>query len=163
MKLTPKPKIWCLTGLIELNDVTALTVTKTNPSANTGISSALIGSLTGVPVGGSVNVDKNYTATCESKNPGKMVWAAQYQLVKVKPVVKKTTPGSQTPINYVDMYPDQTYAKGAVLGDGKEEAFELELADVAVQGGRVEGALDEEYWNVYSAGERMIKSTLQAT
>lgn len=162
MKLTPTPKIWCLTGLIELNDVTALTVTKTSPSASTGISSALIGSLTGVPVGGSVNVDKNYTVTCESKNPGNMVWAAQYQLVKVKPVVKKAEPGSRTPINYVDMYPDHTYAKGAMLGDGKEEAFELELADVADQGVKVEVALDEKYWNVYSTGERRMKSSLQA-
>ncbi|ERF73257.1 hypothetical protein EPUS_03089 [Endocarpon pusillum Z07020] len=174
IKLRAEPKIWCLTGLIELNDVTVLTVTKTNPSASAGVSSEL-GSMMGLPVSCSFNFDKNYAVTCSSKTPGKMVWAAQYQLVKVKPVVKDSTPGSQTAINYLDMYPDYTYSEGRRglfqamndkrdhKMDDKEEGFELELADVANQkGGKVERAVDEKYWKVYYAVEEKMKSALQA-
>lgn len=159
-KLIPRPEIWCLTGLIELSDVTASTVNRTNPSASFGVSSALVGSLTGVPVGASVDIDSNYTVTCDSFSPENLVWAAQYQLVTAKPVVKATE-GLPTSINYLDLYPDYTYAKGAVLGDRKEEAFELDLADVD-EGENAEGELEEKYWKVYSTGEERMKSSLQA-
>lgn len=156
----PRPEIWCLTGLIELSNVKASTIKKTNPSANIGVGSALIASLTGVPLGASVALDANYTVTCDSISPEKLVWAAQYQLVKAKPVVKAEA-RVPTSIRYLDLYPDYTYAMGAVLGDEKEEAFELDLADVGEGEGEGEGAegeLDETYWKLYSKAEERVKS-----
>lgn len=158
LKLKTTPQIWCLTGLIELSAVTAATFTKKTPSAKFGISSALVGALTSVPIGGSICLDRNFDARYDSYDPDKLVWAAQFQLVNAKRVLK--TKGSQPPpINYLELYPDWTYSSGKVLagGDGHNMAFEVEMEDeyaTIIS----EDEWSAEYWQTFEKTQANIKT-----
>jgi hypothetical protein len=156
-RLKPKPEIWCLTGLFELSGVTAATVMKKNPSAGFGISSALVAALSGVPIGGSIEIGQNFTVICDNKYPGKGVWAAQYQLINSRPVLRVES-DEDPPMNYVELYPDYTYAKGRVLGDedGEDDAFELEVEPVGDEDIDVD-SFDDEYWKAYREAEETTK------
>ncbi|KAH8749820.1 hypothetical protein BGZ57DRAFT_1010460 [Hyaloscypha finlandica] len=157
-RLKLKPEIWCLTGLFELNDVTAATVVKKNPSVSFGISSALVAALSGVPLGGSIEISQNFTITCDNKYPGKGVWAAQYQLINSRPVLRVES-DEDPPMNYVELYPDYTYAEGRVLGgeDGEDDAFELEVEPVGDEDINVD-SFDGEYWEAYREAEEITKN-----
>lgn len=144
------PQIWCLTGLIELNDATAATVTERNHTVNIGLSSAMAAMLSGAPVGASIELGNNTTIKCELKWPGTSVWAAQYQLIRTRAtliVEDDETP----PINYVTLYPDYTYAKGRVLGDDDEEEDAFLLEPSAESCGV--DCFNEEYWKLYAEAE----------
>jgi hypothetical protein len=159
-RLWPSPEIWCLTGLFEMSGVTAATVIRKNPSATIGVSSALIGAISGVPIGGSIEIGKDFTVTCDNKYPGSATWAAQYQLINSRPVLRVDTK-EDLPINYVEVYPDYTYAKGAVLGGGdpddQEEAFMLEVEDEDEDEEIDVDIFDEEYWKAYGEAEELTK------
>jgi len=160
-RLKRKPQIWCLTGLFELSDVTAATVVKKNPSVSFGITSALVAALSGVPIGGSIEIGRDFTVTCDTKSPGKGVWAAQYQLVNSRPVLR-VEQDEDPPLNYVELYPDYTYAKGRVLGDDDEEddAFELEVEPFGDEDADVD-SFDDEYWKAYYEAEETTKKLNQ--
>jgi hypothetical protein len=156
-RLRPKPEIWCLTGLFELSDVTAATVVNKNPSVSFGISSALVAALSGVPIGGSIEIGQNFTVTCDNKYPGKGVWAAQYQLINSRPVLRVES-DEDPPMNYVELYPDYTYAEGRVLGDedGEDDAFELEVEPVSDEDINVD-SFGDEYWGAYCEADETTK------
>lgn len=156
-RLKPKPEIWCLTGLFELSDVTAATVVKKNPSVSFGISSALVAALSGVPIGGSIEIGQSFTVTCDNKYPGKGVWAAQYQLINSRPVLRVES-DEDPPMNYVELYPDYTYAKGRVLGskDDEGDAFELEVEPAGYEDIDV-NSFDDEYWEAYREAEETTR------
>ncbi|KAI9155462.1 LOW QUALITY PROTEIN: hypothetical protein HJFPF1_08046 [Paramyrothecium foliicola] len=155
-RLKPVPEIWCLTGLIELHDVTAVTIVKRSPSVTFGISSALVAALSAAPVGGSVEVGKDFVATCDSKNPEQGVWAAQFQLIDARPALRMDDDEAH-PVNFIELYPDYTYAGGGVLGDeDADNALELEVEDIDDRDTAVD-EFDEEYWEAYRHADKITK------
>lgn len=155
--MKPQPQIWCLTGLIELSNATVATVVIRNPAVSVGISSVIL-ALAGVPIGGNVTVGTETKVTCDAKWPDASVWAAQYQLINTRRALQIAQDAS--PINYMMLVPDFTYAPGQVLG-GKDEtmnALQLEVLPVEDVDEEEEEALhvdsfDGEYWNVYLSAE----------
>jgi len=158
-RLRSPPAIWCLTGLWELSNVTLSTVVRNNPSATLGISSALVGALSGMPIGASVDIGRDFSVRCERKESGSGVWAAQYQLINTRPaLVVGDEDGETPPINYVTLYPDYTFAGGGHLGgddDEGDDALELEVRE---EGGDMDASVDDfddEYWEAYREARRI--------
>lgn len=148
------PQIWCLTGLFELSGVTATTATRHSPTASVGISSAIVTACTGVPVGGSVELGRDFSAKWDGFDPDTLIWAAQYQLVNLKPVMR-TTGEEASPVNYVELYPDYTFAPGQVLADDgdRDDAFALELEDEFAPDAN-EQKWGETYWQDFEKAKK---------
>jgi hypothetical protein len=159
-RLRPRPEIWCLTGLIELTDVTVATVSRKSHSVNLNISAAVVAALSGgtVPVGATIELGHEATVSYDGTYPGTNVWAAQYQLIDSLPTLR--TEGDEVPpINYLEVYPDYTYSSGKVLGDGDgvDDAFVLEVEAVDDEALRVDD-FDDEYWAAYREAEKITKT-----
>ena len=152
-----KPQIWCLTGLFALSRVTATTVSRHNPAASVGISSAVVAACTSVPIGASIEVSREFSAKWDGFDSDKLVWAAQYQLINMCPVVK-VADDKTAPINYLELYPDYTYSSGHVLAGDEDEddAFELEVEDEFATD-TLELDWNQDYWQAFSEAKATME------
>jgi hypothetical protein len=78
-----KPYIWFLTGIYVLDDARTFASSTREPEVSAGISSATVTALTGVPLGGSIEISHNVTLSTDMIVNGNFVWAAQYQRLKI--------------------------------------------------------------------------------
>ncbi|RAL12124.1 uncharacterized protein BO97DRAFT_478211 [Aspergillus homomorphus CBS 101889] len=76
-----RPKIWLLTGLYLLEGTRAIVSRGQSNQASVGISSAVIGALSGVPVGGSVKLGQGTSWEMTMEVEDQHVWAAQFRLL----------------------------------------------------------------------------------
>ncbi|KAJ5134400.1 hypothetical protein N7448_000578 [Penicillium atrosanguineum] len=83
-KFARRPKVWLMTGLYLLEGTKTVVSRSDSAKISAGISSALIGALSGIPIGGSVSlgVDSSWDMTMEVSDPH--VWAAQYRLLDAR-------------------------------------------------------------------------------
>lgn len=84
MRWARRPKIWFLTGLYILSDARTIVRKSSSSSVDVGLSSAIVGALSGVPVGGSVSFGKGDAWEMTMGMEEEHVWAAQYRLVDAK-------------------------------------------------------------------------------
>jgi hypothetical protein len=83
-KWARRPKIWLLTGLYLLEDTRTVVNKAQGAEVSVGISSALVGALSSVPIGGGVSLAKESSWQMAMEMEGKHVWAAQYRMVDAK-------------------------------------------------------------------------------
>lgn len=83
-KFARRPKVWLMTGLYLLEGTKTVVSRSDSAKVSAGVSSALIGALSGVPIGGSVSlgVGSSWDMTMEVSEPH--VWAAQYRLLDAR-------------------------------------------------------------------------------
>ncbi|KAJ5665314.1 uncharacterized protein N7477_007762 [Penicillium maclennaniae] len=83
-KFARRPKVWLMTGLYLLEGTKTVVSRSDSAKISAGVSSALIGALSGVPIGGSVSlgVGSSWDLTMEVSEPH--VWAAQYRLLDAR-------------------------------------------------------------------------------
>ncbi|PCG98689.1 Protein of unknown function DUF4267 [Penicillium occitanis (nom. inval.)] len=84
MRWARRPKIWFLTGLYLLSDARTIVRKSSSSSIDVGLSSAIVGALSGVPVGGSVSLGQGDTWEMTLGMEEEHVWAAQYRLIDAK-------------------------------------------------------------------------------
>jgi hypothetical protein len=156
-----KPEIWCLTGFYELENAKSCVVYKKSPSISVGIDSAAVAALCGAPVGFSVDVGSSSTVTSVSEDPGKFIWAAQFQLMTAR--YKCIKNGKHTTISpdEIKLYPDTAYSFGVLLGDEDEpNVVGLEMQTVSKSGPPQED-LDEAYWEAFDKAEERIMEDME--
>ncbi|CEJ60309.1 hypothetical protein PMG11_08887 [Penicillium brasilianum] len=83
-KFARRPKVWLLTGLYLLEKTRTMVSTGHSADISAGVSSAIVGLLSGVPVGGSVSlgVGSSWEMAMEVADPH--VWAAQFRLLDAR-------------------------------------------------------------------------------
>jgi hypothetical protein len=83
-KFARRPKVWLLTGMYLLEGTRTIISRGQSAKVSTGISSALVGALSGVPVGGSVSlgIGSSWEMAMEVAEPH--VWAAQFRLLDAR-------------------------------------------------------------------------------
>ena len=83
-KFARRPKVWMLTGLYLLEGTRTAVSRGRSVDVTTGVSSALVGAMSGVPIGASVNlgVGSSWEMAMQVAEPH--VWAAQFRLVDAK-------------------------------------------------------------------------------
>ena len=132
-----RPKIWMLTGqyLLEDTQIIHLTSRKQQGSISTG--SLAIGALTGVPVGGSISISPDVSLKVDFRTPDKLVWAAQYQMLKTSYVRARSGDIPELP-RVISIYPNKLRTGGVLRGEPDQPTF----AQVAIDGA-VSGAAEE--------------------
>ncbi|CAL5870759.1 uncharacterized protein PFLUO_LOCUS4999 [Penicillium psychrofluorescens] len=80
-KFARRPKIWMLTGLYLLEEARTVVSRGKSVGISTGVSSSIVGALSGVPVGGFVKlgVESSWQMAMQVSEPH--VWAAQFRLL----------------------------------------------------------------------------------
>ncbi|PYI28214.1 hypothetical protein BP00DRAFT_403451 [Aspergillus indologenus CBS 114.80] len=83
-KFARRPKIWLLTGLYLLEGTRTIVSRSQSNQVSVGISSAVIGALSSVPVGGSVKLGQGVSWEIAMEVEDEHVWAAQFRLLDAK-------------------------------------------------------------------------------
>lgn len=83
-KFARRPKVWLLTGLYLLEKTRTIVSREKSADISAGVSSAIIGAVSGVPIGGSVSlgVGSSWEMAMEIADPH--VWAAQFRLLDAR-------------------------------------------------------------------------------
>ena len=121
------PRIWMLTGLYELKNASMCEIHSNEPNASIHASAEAITALTGVPVGGAVEIGNSSSLKVQLQWPKPLVWAAQYQEVDARyikePTEEQTSP---QPLTF-SLYPDR-FSKGMLRNaDGPALRVEVTL------------------------------------
>ncbi|ETN44333.1 uncharacterized protein HMPREF1541_10513 [Cyphellophora europaea CBS 101466] len=111
LKWARKPKIWMLTGQYLLDDARTVSISSCEETGKVGVTSAAVGALAGVPVGGSIGLGHNSKAQVTMEMPGQNVWAARYHLVDTDFVRLKAGEEAQLP-PVIALHPDVTSRAG---------------------------------------------------
>ncbi|TKA47388.1 hypothetical protein B0A49_13534 [Cryomyces minteri] len=120
-----KPKIYCLTGFYELERVSAKTDDGKSDSLEAGISSAVVGAATGVPVGFAIGPLANgKTIEADVFMPGPCIWAARYQQIDVE--WRKETTQGKSPLPKITLRPEPVFSKYMVRAGPKRADEEAE-------------------------------------
>ncbi|KAJ5894516.1 hypothetical protein N7495_006207 [Penicillium taxi] len=83
-KFARRPKIWLLTGLYLLEGTRAVVAKSHSSSVSVGISSALVGLISSVPIGGSVSLGSGSSWEMAMQVAEPHVWAAQFRLLDAR-------------------------------------------------------------------------------
>jgi hypothetical protein len=150
------PKIWMLTGFLELEDAKSHVVKGKDIGLNVGIDPAAVTAMCGAPVGASVEVGRGISVEVESQLSGPMIWAAKFQLLKTE--FKSWDGKTAMAENEFRLHPDDIFAGSVVLGeDSMENIVELTL-NAADDVGTSSEEMDESYWEAFEEAEtRMLE------
>jgi hypothetical protein len=83
-KFARRPKVWLMTGMYVLEGTRTMISKDKSSKISAGISSALVGILSGVPVGGSVNLGEGSSWEMAMEVAEPHVWAAQFRLLDAR-------------------------------------------------------------------------------
>ncbi|KAF1829670.1 hypothetical protein BDW02DRAFT_509378 [Decorospora gaudefroyi] len=111
-----KPQIWLLTGFYEFESAALSTLHSRDSAISFNLDGGLIAALSGVPVGGSIELGGPTSARVELQSEGPEIWAAQWQRVDAKYVKQPDDQSSPTLPAQIRLLPDSTYSKGVMLG-----------------------------------------------
>ncbi|EED24580.1 conserved hypothetical protein [Talaromyces stipitatus ATCC 10500] len=84
MRWARRPKIWFLTGLYILKGARTIVRKQSSSTIEVGLNSAIVGALSGVPIGGSVSLGQGDAWELQMGMEEEHVWAAQYRLIDAK-------------------------------------------------------------------------------
>jgi hypothetical protein len=119
MKWLRKPTIWMCTGLYLFEGTQIYTVSGKSLDVAMGISPATIGALSGVQVGGSVQVNPESSWTLSSTSEERLVWAAQYRKLDLKYIRVGRDETAALP-KVLTLYPDMA-SEGALRRVKKDD------------------------------------------
>ncbi|KAF2148560.1 hypothetical protein K461DRAFT_324871 [Myriangium duriaei CBS 260.36] len=103
LKWLRSPKVWMLTGQYILNNASAVQIESRSTGGSAAISSSLVGTLTGLPIGGSVDLGHEKKAVVKAKWTDSLVWAAQYQLLDIDYTIATQNQAIRPPPNVVPL------------------------------------------------------------
>lgn len=95
MRWARRPKIWFLTGLYRLSGARTIVRKSSSTHIDVGLSSAIIGALSGVPIGGSVSLGQGDAWEMAMGMEEEHVWAAQYRLIDAKYIAASSAASRQ--------------------------------------------------------------------
>ncbi|OAP61371.1 hypothetical protein AYL99_03574 [Fonsecaea erecta] len=167
-----KPKVFCVTGFYELEEVMARTDYSHTHSATLGVSSAVIGAATGVPIGGNIGPLKDgRSLKANVVLEEKSIWAARFHQLKVE-YIQMATAATTTLPSTIMLYEDCTHPRGALMNEPPviEETRTVELeedismADAARVGTRLEEIEEipddadpgDNYWRAFEVAETRL-------
>ena len=149
------PKIWMLTGLLELNNGTVHTIKGNEKGLKLGLDPLVTAAISGVGVGASIELDHGVTLDCESQLGGTAVYAAKFQLLRTE--YRAWDGEAGLALTEFQLHPDTTFAGGVVLGEGDETE---EIAQVSVEADedkKIEHSdTDNDYWEAFEEAEERI-------
>ncbi|KAG4414208.1 hypothetical protein IFR04_012655 [Cadophora malorum] len=153
------PKIWFLTGLLELEDAKSHVVKSKERGLKLAIDPAAVTAMCTAPVGASIDISRGMAVEVESQLFGGMVWAAKFQLLKT---TFKTWNGQTTMAeNEFQLHPDDIFAGGVVLGEGgTEQIVELTVSAAGGDDDVTVEEMDETYWDAFDEGEKRLLEDL---
>ena len=160
-----KPKVWCLTGLYELEQVQAFNFSACEPSVTIGIDPQTIAALTGVPIGASIDLGHGVSATQAFNMQVPNVWAAQWQRVDVDYIKLRKDEAPVLPIQ-LELLPDFSNPIGGVLS-GEEETQSNGISAVQIElqpRGQDDGEISDEeeaYRKVFDRAEERIQRSIE--
>jgi hypothetical protein len=161
LKFARRPKVWLLTGLYLLEKTRTIVSKGQSADISAGVSSALVGALSGVPIGGSVSlgVGSSWEMAMEISDPH--VWAAQFRLLDARFIKmgKGGVDGVKLPMT-MGLYRDVTSlnSRRAAKGDSEVEQVELGLEGDEGEEAYVEDQDSEELEEYERALEKAMKS-----
>lgn len=156
-KVFRKPKVWCLTGLYEFEDVKAFESESSNPSFNASIGSALVAALSGVPIGGSVDLKAWKTIKEGTETKGPAVWAAQYQRLDVAYFRKKESATAPSLPVQIELLADFSRPAGERRGaEEKADGVAMGLEKPDPDNSFEEQDEEEKYWKAFDVAEKRI-------
>jgi hypothetical protein len=148
MKWLRKPTIWMCSGLYLLEDTRVFTVSRKNMKTSVGVSPLNIGTLAGIPIGGSIKVSPETSFEMGAHSEDRLVWAAQYRKLDVKFIKLKDGEEATLP-NILPLYPDIT-SDGTLRGEpGEVNAVQIEVnseADDQSQKNQRDPISEKEYY-----------------
>ncbi|GLI74900.1 hypothetical protein PoHVEF18_003149 [Penicillium ochrochloron] len=161
LKFARRPKVWLLTGLYLLEKTRTIVSKGQSADISAGVSSALVGALSGVPIGGSVSlgVGSSWEMAMEISDPH--VWAAQFRLLDARFIKmgKGGVDGVKLPMT-MGLYRDVTSlnSRRAAKGDSEVEQVELGLEGDEGEEVYMEDQDSEELEEYERALEKAMKS-----
>lgn len=144
------PKIWLLTGFIELEDTISSASTASNNSVEFGFSQELIAALTATPIGASVKANTGMATTGILETFGKNIWAAQFQRLDAR-YIKLDPRKPPSPLTIQLMF-RPTYPLDAVLSGDDDDAVNVGVHDPELLDKDADIS-DEEYWQEMTEAE----------
>ena len=168
-----KPRVYCVTGFYKLGEVVAKIEYSQTRSGTVGVSSAIIGATTGVPIGGKIGpfkdgrmLDANVVMSEDN------VWAARFHQLKIEYVQIATAGTTELPSAIV-LYEDCTHPREGLMKDApmvKDTKTVEAPQDIKVANGvRVVTNLEEieeipedhdpedKYWSAFDVAEKRLK------
>ena len=126
-----------LTGQYLLEDTQMLHIKSRKQQGSIATRALAIGALTGVAVGGSINISPDISCEVKLRTPDKLVWAAQFHKLKTNYVRVRSGEALTMP-RAISIYPNALSTGSAVRGEADESTF----TQVALSG-EVSGAMEE--------------------
>ena len=112
-----KPRVFCCTGYYQLSKVSANIKSEGNLSGKLGVSPAVVGAASGIPVGGTIGPFSNgqsLAANVTMAEPA--IWAARFHQLKVEYL--QIAEGTKTELSpNIMLKPDCTHPRGGLMGD----------------------------------------------
>jgi hypothetical protein len=164
LKFARRPKVWLLTGLYLLEKTRTIVSKGQSADISAGVSSALVGALSGVPIGGSVSLGlgSSWEMAMEIADPH--VWAAQFRLLDARFIKmgKGGVDGVKLPMT-MGLYRDVTSLNGRRAARGDSEVESVEQVELGLEGDEGEEAYvedqdSEELEEYERALEKVMKS-----
>ncbi len=132
-KVMRRPRIWMLTGQYLLEDTQILHVMSRKQQGSISTGALAIGALTGVPIGGSINISPDIFLKAQLRTPEKLVWAAQFHKLKTKYIRVRSGEALELP-RAISIYPNALRTGSVVRGEADQCAFAQVAIDDAVSG-----------------------------
>ena len=178
-----KPRVYCVTGFYELTDAVAKTKNGWTGSLTAGVSGAVIGAATGVPIGGTIGPFANgKTIEADIRVDGPAIWAArfhQWDVEFLKMAAQPDAPLSRT----INLYSDVTDPIDGVRKANAETTTREQiewpanpkkgpkrpknLSGATMQLGEPseipeaeEDSVDETYWKAFATAERRVSKAV---
>ncbi|KAJ6022063.1 hypothetical protein N7540_007567 [Penicillium herquei] len=117
-KFARRPKVWLLTGLYLLEGARTVVSRGSSSKVSVGVSSAIIGAVSGVPLGGSVSLGVGSTWEMAMQVAEPHVWAAQYRLVDARFIKAGKGEDVKLPVS-MGLYRDVMSVNTARGGEGR--------------------------------------------
>ena len=138
MKWLRKPTIWMCTGLYLLEGTRMFTVSSKGLNTSVGLSAATIGTLAGVPLGGSIQISPDTSLEMGSVAEERLVWAAQYRKMEAK-YIRLGDGEKATLPSILSLYQD-------VTSDGilRDESDQPNAVQIAIKAERDDGGQDHQ-------------------
>ncbi|KAJ5647310.1 hypothetical protein N7490_003682 [Penicillium lividum] len=145
-KFARRPKVWMLTGLYLLEDTSMVISRGHSSKISVGASSAIIGAVSGVPVGGSVSLGVGSQWEMTMQVPEPHVWAAQFRMLDAKFIkVGKGGLGDVKLPSSMGLYRDIISVNTTRNGGGREVELGLNRESVDEETkGQQEGSIDDQ-------------------
>lgn len=164
-----KPKIYCVTGIYELEGVRSISSDSWNVSVDFKLEPLVLGATTGIPIGFEIGPFQNGKYLKASVvMPEKNIWLAQFHQLNVQYL--QMVVSGETPLpTRIDLRPDVTNPRGGLMAAQPPPGETKVLGGLEVRGAtavnislsdRLEEVEDKEdgaYWEAFDEAEKRLE------